>query len=111
MKTAIQDCEDIVIAKLEGELTADACETLRDTISELLAQPRKALVLDLGGIGFIDSMGLELLLWIRDYCRLSVSQFRLVGLNDHCKKILEMTRLLSEFTYASEVVQAIKSLA
>ena len=111
MKTTVQDCQDIVVVKLEGELCADACETLRDTISELLVQPRKALVLDTGGVGFIDSMGLELLLWIRDYCRLSVSQFRLVGLTDHCTKILEITRLLSEFTYASEVAQAVKSLA
>ena len=111
MKTTIQDCEDVVGVRLEGELCADACETLRDTISELLAQSRKALVLDLVGIEFVDSMGLELLLWIRDYCRLSVSQFRLAGLSDQCKKILEMTRLLSEFTYASEVAQAVKSLA
>ncbi len=111
MKTTIQDCDDIVVVKLEGELTADACETLRDTISESLAQKRKALVLDLFGVEFVDSMGLELLLWIRDYCRLSVIQFRLAGLSEPCKKILEMTRLLSEFTYASEVTQAVRSLA
>lgn len=111
MKTMVQDCEDIVVVKLEGELCADDCETLRDTVSELLAQTRKALVLDLAGMGFIDSMGLELLLWMRDYCRLSVIQFRLAGLSDQCKTILEMTRLLSEFNYASEVTQAVKSLA
>ena len=111
MKTTIQDSEDIVVVKLEGELTTEACEALRDTISDTLAQNRKALVLDLACVDFVDSAGLELLLWVRDYCRLSVIQFRLVGLSEPCKKILEMTRLLSEFTHASEVTQAVKSLA
>lgn len=111
MKTTVQDCEDIVVVKLDGELTTESCETLRDTVSDVLAQNHKALVLELSGVPFIDSVGLELLLWIRDYCRLSVVQFRLAGLTEPCKTILDMTRLLSEFTHANEVAQAVKSLA
>lgn len=111
MKASIQDTNDVVVFRLEGALTGEACNQLRQKVSDLLASPRKALVFDMGGVPFVDSAGLELLLWARDYCQLSVVQFRLAEVTTTCKKILEMTRLDQEFHCGGGLNEAVSSIA
>ena len=111
MKIDTQDNGDVLVLGLEGELVSEACETLREFVSSILRQTRSALVLDMSQVGFIDSKGLEILLWIRDYCRLSVIQFRLAGLSESCHTILEITRLKQELVCYGELNEAVKSLA
>ncbi|MFC1763713.1 STAS domain-containing protein [Planctomycetota bacterium] len=111
MKAHIQENNDVVVFRLEGQLTSESCIRLREKATELLSSTRKAIVFDMSAVSWIDSEGLELLLWIRDYCRLSVVQFRLAGLTDNCSKILEMTRLDSEFHCGVSIPEAVNSLA
>ena len=111
MKASIQENKNVVIFRLEGQLTDDSCTHLREKVSELMGCAGKSLVFDMTGVRFIDSAGLELLLWIRDYCRMSVVQFRLAGLSAHCSKILEMTRLDCEFHCGEGISEAVNSLA
>lgn len=61
--------------------------------------------------GFIDSQGLETLLWARDHCIESDCQLRLAGLDENCSKILEVTRLKNEFDTYDELAGAVKSFA
>jgi len=68
-------------------------------------------VLDMSGIGFIDSEGLEQLLWARDCCSEHKQQLRLAGLDENCLKILEVTRLENEFDSYAELAEAVMSIA
>jgi anti-anti-sigma factor len=63
----------------------------------------------MSGIGFIDSQGLEQLLWARDYCNQNKRGFRLAGLDENCKRIMEITRLENEFDHYAELTEAVKS--
>ena len=111
MKASIQENKNLVIFRLEGQLTDDSCSHLREKVSEMMGSAGKSLVFDMTGVRFMDSAGLELLLWIRDYCRMSVVQFRLAGLNQLCTKILEITRLDAEFHCGEGITEAVSSLA
>jgi anti-anti-sigma factor len=111
MKVNIQEHTSVIVVKLNGDLTVHSTEQLKTTVTDLVAIHRKAMVFDMCDVGFIDSEGLELLLWIRDYLRLSLISFRLVGLSQYCAKILEITRLEAEFTCSEDISKAIKSLA
>lgn len=111
MKASIQENNDVAVFHLEGSLSLEACNQLRQKVSELLLVPRKAIVFDMGKVSFIDSAGLEMLIWIRDYCQLNVVQFRLAELTEPCLKILEMTRLNHEFHSGSALDEAVNSLA
>jgi len=62
-------------------------------------------------VGFIDSIGLEKLLWARDYCNENNAQLKLAGLDENCSKILELTRLEDEFDRYNELAEAVKSFA
>ncbi len=109
MRLKQQDYNDVTIVELQGELEGDITELLKNTITDTVAKRKVGIVLDLSAVGFIDSQGLELLLWVRDYCRANKTQLRLAGLDENCAKILEVTRLESLFDRYAELTKAVKS--
>jgi anti-sigma B factor antagonist len=111
MKIKTQDYNDVTVVELQGELDSDFTEMLKDSITKVIAMLKKGIVLDFSAVGFIDSKGLELLLWIRDYCNQNKTQLRLAGLDENCRKILEVTHLDSEFERCAELSEAVRSFA
>jgi len=111
MKVKTQDYGDVTVVALQGELDADFAELLQNAITDVVAKGRAGIVLDMRAVGFVDSKGLELLLWMRRYCSENKTQLRLAGLDEHCAKILEVTRLDSEFDRYTELAEAVKSFA
>jgi anti-sigma B factor antagonist len=109
MKVKTQDYNDVTVIELQGELDGDFSELFRNTITDVVAKQKSGIVLDMSGIGFIDSQGLEQLLWARDYCGEHKQQLRLAGLDENCLKILEITRLESEFDHYMELAEAVMS--
>ncbi len=111
MKIKKQDYNDVTVIELQGEFDSDFAGSFQDTITEVLLSHRAGVVLDMSGIGFIDSQGLEQLLWSRDFCSENKSQLRLAGLDESCEKILEVTRLKNDFDCYAELAEAVKSFA
>lgn len=111
MKLKIQDYSDVTVVELQGDLDGDVVELFRDAISGIVAKHKLGVVLDMSGVGFIDSQGLEQLLWARDYCNENTRELRLAGLDENCLRILEITRLANEFDHYAELAEAVKSFA
>lgn len=109
MKVNIQDYNDVTVAELQGELDGDVVELFQDTITDIIAKHNSGIVLDMSGVGFIDSEGLEQLLWARDYCNQNKRELRLAGLDENCLRIMEITRLENEFDHYAELAEAVKS--
>jgi len=111
MKIKTQDYNDVTVVELQGELDADFTELFQNTITDIVGTHKTGIVLDMSGTGFIDSEGLERLLWARDYCNESNCQLKLAGLDENCAKILEVTRLENEFDRYMELDKAVRSFA
>ena len=111
MKIRTQDYNDVTVVELQGDLDGDSAELFQNAITDIIAKRKTGIVLDMSAIGFIDSQGLEQLLWARDYCNESKHELRLAGLDENCVKILEVTRLENEFDRYAELSQAVKSFA
>ena len=111
MKVKKQDYNDVTVIELQGELDSDVTELFRNTITDIVAKRKAGIVLDMSGLGFIDSQGLEQLLWARDYCNQNKRAMRLAGLDENCMRILEITRLENEFNHYAELTEAVKSFA
>ena len=111
MKINKQDYNDVSVAELQGELDGDVSELFRNTVTDMVAAQKSGIVLDMSQVGFIDSEGLEQLLWARDYCGENKCELRLAGLDENCLKILEITRLDNEFQHYAELATAVKSFA
>jgi len=111
MKVKIQDYNDVTVAELHGDLDADVVELFQNAITDIVTKHKFGVVLDMSGVGFIDSEGLEQLLWARDYCNEHTRELRLAGLDENCARILEITRLANEFDHYAELAEAVKSFA
>ncbi len=109
MKIKTQDYNDVTVVELQGELDGEATTQLRNTITDIVSMRRTGIVLHMSGVGFIDSEGLGLLLWVKDYCNEHDRQLRIAGLDENCVKILEITRLAGEFDRYAELSEAVKS--
>lgn len=111
MKIRTQDYNDVAVVELQGELDSDSIELLQKTITDITAAHKTGIVLDMSDVGFIDSAGLEQLLYVRDYCNENNCQLRLAGLDETLTKILEVTRLENEFECYAELAKAVRSFA
>jgi anti-anti-sigma factor len=111
MRIKTQDYNNVTVVELQGEFDGDFTEQFRNTVTDIVAAQKTGMVIDMSGVGFIDSQGLEQLLWARDYCNENKRGIRLAGLDENCAKILEITRLQSEFDRYAELSEAVKSFA
>ena len=111
MKIRTQDYENVTVVELQGELEVESADLFHDTVTDVVGTQKTGIVLDMSNIGFIDSKGLEQLLWARDYCSENNCQLRLAGLDENCLKILEVTRLENQFEHYTELTEAVKSFA
>jgi anti-sigma B factor antagonist len=111
MRIKTQNYGNVTVIDLQGEMDGDLADLLKDTIATTLAERPTGVVLNMSDVSFIDSQGLELLLWIRDYCRENKTQLRLAALDENCEKILEITQLHNEFDRHPELAEAVKSFA
>ncbi len=111
MKIPWQNYNDVTVVELHGDIDGETAESLRSAITEIIAGQRAGVVLNMSEVEFIDSQGLELLLWVRDYCRQNRVALRLAGLGENCATILAITRLQDEFDCHAELAEAVKSFA
>lgn len=111
MKLKIQDYNDVTVVELHGDLDADVVELFQNAIIDIVKKHKAGVVLDMSGVGFIDSQGLEQLLWTRNYCNENTRELRLAGLDENCARILEITRLANEFDHYAELAEAVRSFA
>ena len=111
MKLKAQDYNDVTVIELQGELDSDFAELFQNATTDIIAKGRTGIVLDMRAVGFIDSEGLEKLLWVRDYCSENRCELRLAGLDENCTKILEVTRLENKFENYAELAEAVRSFA
>ena len=94
----------VIVLDLNGKLTIeDGVQLLKDKIQSLVQQERKQLVLNLGGVPYIDSGGLGVL--VAGYTTITKAGGRLTLINVNKKNhdLLSITRLVTIFeTFDSE---------
>jgi anti-anti-sigma factor len=111
MKIKTQDYNDVTVIELQGEFDGEHAEQFEAAFNNIIENSRVGAVIDMSNVAFIDSEGLERLLWARDYCAENGCQLKLAVLDDNCAKILELTRLENEFDRYSELAEAVRSFA
>jgi anti-anti-sigma factor len=110
MKLTHEQHDHIAVLGMTGDLTLDEIEPLKRMANERMAANTCDFVLDISGVEFIDSAGLETLLWLQDQAGERLGQVRLVNPSPNVKTILHITRLASTLPSLSSVPDALKSL-
>ena len=109
MKIEKQKYNRIMVLQLQGEFTHESIKSFEDAVSSSLADDLDGVVLDMSKVVLLDSVSLEALVDLNDNSRERAQLLKLVGLDETCRKILEITRLLPQFDTYAELTEAVKS--
>jgi anti-sigma B factor antagonist len=105
----IRQTGEVSIVDLSGQLTSIASGALRDTISGLMKQGRRKIVLNVGALLYLDSSGVGELV----NCYMAVikqgGEMKVVGLTPKVEEILKITQLYRVFQEFQDEDAALRS--
>jgi anti-sigma B factor antagonist len=105
----IRQTGEVSIVDLSGQLTSIASGALRDTISGLMKQGRRKIVLNVGALLYLDSSGVGEL--VNSYMALikQGGEMKVVGLTPKVEEILKITQLYRVFQEFQDEDAALRS--
>ncbi|MHC4992251.1 MAG: STAS domain-containing protein [Planctomycetota bacterium] len=110
MKLSYEDHGPITVLTVSGDLTGDQVDAFRRSCLDRFATGVRDIVLNLEYLTFVDSAGLEALLWVIDAASERGGKLRLVKPDPTVSKILEISRLERRFNIHESIESAAKSL-
>jgi anti-sigma B factor antagonist len=85
--------DDVAVIRLRGEADLHTAPILRDALDQAIETSSRAIVVDLTGVTFVDSMMLGVLLGATRRTRPRGTQMRIVVDDPHVRRIFELTLL------------------
>jgi anti-anti-sigma factor len=106
-----QEYNQVCVLSVEGDLDEEQSKAIRKLVDDSIDQRHMVdFVIDLEKSPFVDSQGLETLLWIKRRTEDLFGTFKLVKLDENLRKILEMTRLEHRFECQPDLEAALKTM-
>jgi anti-anti-sigma factor len=91
--------QDAVVLVLSGELDLASAPTLERELREAEATSPRRLVIDLAGLAFMDSTGLQALLRARERANNNDHQLSLRRAPHQVQRVFELTKTVDAFTF------------
>jgi anti-anti-sigma factor len=111
MSIKCEEYSQVCVMEVQGDFTADNATLARKSMEDYIDQRRIIdFVMDFQKSGFIDSEGLEALLWMKRRSEDLFGQIKLANLDENCRKILQITRLDHRFEMHADLVGALKTM-
>ncbi len=110
MKLKHERYDQLAVLTLDGDLAVDGVEPFRKEAQRLLDSDVRDFALDLKQVEFVDSRGLEAMLWLQEQAGERLGQMRLAGAGENLETILRVTRLSPRFERHADLDAAVKSL-
>jgi anti-anti-sigma factor len=111
MPVKCEEYNGVCVMSVIGDFSGEAVGPARTHADTLIEHKRVVdFVIDLEKAPFIDSEGLEALLWIKRKCEDLFGQLKLAAADENVKKILEVTQLSHRFECAPDVPAALKTM-
>jgi len=109
LKLTTRTVQDILVLNCDGRIVfGEESAELRDNVKALIAQNKK-IVLNLGGVSYIDSGGLGTLVALYTTAHNSGGSIKLCNLTQRVGDLLQVTKLLTIFEVYETEEEAIQS--
>ena len=109
MKHEIREVEGAIVVALKGDIDLQSSPEARTLLLECVAKKKPVLV-DLSGVGYIDSSGVASLVECLQTARKSGSNVILAAVSDGALRVLQLARLDKVFTICDTVEDGLKQL-
>jgi anti-sigma B factor antagonist len=104
---------DVAVVTLTGDITLNKGGNvlLKDKVSSLLQQGHKNIVVDLGGVSYVDSAGLGELVQAYVTTKNREGNLKLLNVTKRLRELLVVTKLLTVFETFDSEADALASFA
>ncbi len=110
LKLSTRTVDGVAVVDCTGRIVfGEESIALREQVKNLLAENRKQLVINLGGVTYIDSGGLGTLVGLYTSARSAGGSVKLARLTHRVGELLQVTKLLTVFEVFENEDQAIRS--
>ncbi len=110
VKVNVRETESAVILEVIGRITiGPSGPSLQDRVCELLDSGHKNIILDLGGVTFLDSSGLGQLVGGYSTAVSRGGEIRLLNLNKRVYDLMQITKLYTVFAIYTDEATAVRS--
>jgi anti-sigma B factor antagonist len=110
MKIETRTVGEIIIMDFSGQITlGEGTKEVRDAVRTILEQGGNKIILNLGGVNYIDSSGVGEMVSTFASVTNKGGQLRLVNLTKRIKEMLTITKLLTVFQSFEDEQEAIAS--
>jgi anti-anti-sigma factor len=101
----------VCVITVEADLASEQNAAVRQAVDKAIDDKQiVSFAVDLQKCPFIDSEGLETLLWVKRRCDELFGMMKVVNPDEHCRKIFEITRLVSRFDIEHDLAVALKGM-
>jgi anti-anti-sigma factor len=111
MSIKCEEYSQVCVMEVQGDYLAETATAAKKALEQHVEQRQIVdFIVDFTKCGFIDSEGLESLLWMKRKCEELFGRLKLINLDENCKKILEITRLEHDFECQADLPTALKTM-
>ena len=101
--------DDVCVLELTGEIDAGNASLLTDKFNSLLGEGNQRFVIDLGGVGFMDSSGIAAMVQLFKRVRIGHGDVKLANIRPEVSRVLELLRLDRVFEVHASTDDAVES--
>jgi anti-sigma B factor antagonist len=105
----VRQVGQVSVVKVSGKLTSFESGALRSSITKLLKEGRKQILLNLSGLTYLDSSGIGELVQTYMSVIKGGGEMKVVGLSDKVEEILKITQLYQVFQEFQDEQAALRS--
>jgi len=99
----------VTVLEPQGPIIQDDAESFGSQLERSVRASLGRLVIDVAGVPYVDSLGLEVLLDASERLRDSGQSLRVSGANETLRTVFELTELDSQFDHYQDVNTAVRS--
>jgi anti-anti-sigma factor len=111
MPVTCEEYNQVCVLTVDGDFVGEQIKQAKASIDDAMDKRQVVdFVFDFEKVAFIDSEGLEALLFFKRRSEEHFGQVKLVNLDENCRKILEVTRLEHRFECQSDLAAALKTM-
>ena len=80
--------------ELSGSIDSDSYKHLEEELKELIDDKTKAVILDMGGVTYISSIGIRVIIWAKKELQNKNATFAMTNLQPQIKKVFDVMKIL-----------------
>lgn len=100
---------NVVAISVQGEITFENSDLLREQIDQLISQGKYRQVIDLAGLKYMSSAGMGVLVHGLKLTRAQNGDLRLINLSDKMRRVFLITQFTHHFVVCKDISEAVAS--